>query len=186
MNVLIINMSILKSAETILDLGCGNGVDTLALKKLGIRTVACDFSHRALVRIQEIEPDIETLCFDMTSVFPFDDKSFDVVISDLSLHYFSTNITRKICNEIERILKRGGVLICRINSIEEYSPQDTDIELEDNYYLVDGHSRRYFNVSDVMEQFNMFTISSLSKHTIKKYNAKKRKSIIEFLATKRF
>ena len=46
----------------------------------------------------------------MLNEFPFEDNSTDLVIADLSLHYFKEKDTNRIISEIKRILKLNGYL----------------------------------------------------------------------------
>jgi hypothetical protein len=41
------------------------------------------------------------------------------MIADLSLHYFSWDETKKIVNEIKRVLKEDGFLLVRVNSVND-------------------------------------------------------------------
>ena len=42
---------------------------------------------------------------DMSTKYPFEDDSINVIIADLSLHYFNLEKTKHIFDEIYRVLK---------------------------------------------------------------------------------
>ena len=56
------------------------------------------------------------MLFDMSDGLPFNDNSKNIIIADLSLHYFDSSKTKYIFNEIHRVLKKNGYLIARVNS----------------------------------------------------------------------
>ena len=94
-----------------LDIGAGTGVVTGMIVETGVQTVATDISESALKILQERVSDlgkIETQVADMESL-PFDDGSFDIVLSAGSLSYGDNTIVR---DEIYRVLKKGGKFIC--------------------------------------------------------------------------
>jgi len=164
---------ILRNATSIIDLGCGNGVDTIYLSSNNINTIACDFSEKALKILKELLPTANTMCFDMTNPFPFKDQSVEVVLSDLSLHYFDTNTTKKIINEISRILTVNGSLLCRVNSICEINKSEIDAVIEDNYYLIDGSTKRFFDKNSIMNFFENWDIKYIDESATEKYRVKK-------------
>ena len=49
----------------------------------------------------------------------FEDESIEVIIADLSLHYFNDETTKNIVKEIKRVLKCNGYLIARVNSVND-------------------------------------------------------------------
>ena len=84
------NKTIDNCATPIIDLGCGSGNDTLYLIERGKKVIPCDYSQNAIQNIQRNFPEVErTACFDMTKGLPFEDNFTDLLISDLSLHYFT-------------------------------------------------------------------------------------------------
>ena len=107
---------VLNTKSKIVDLGCGvTGNNTSYLLERGKKVVSCDFAKEALNVVSKIEGS-ETLLFDMLETFPFEDNFTDIVIADLSLYYFKENDTKRIINEIKRILKPNGYLLFRLNS----------------------------------------------------------------------
>ena len=111
---------ILNSCKTkVLDLGCGVGNNSLYLLKHGFKVVGVDYSDVALKIVSDKLKDVETILTDISNPLPFEDKSFDLVIADLSLHYFNKETTKQIMKEIKRILTDNGYLIARVNSIDD-------------------------------------------------------------------
>lgn len=176
-------LSILHRSNCIIDLGCGSGVDTIELSKHNIRVLSCDISNSALLQLKKHLPDAEVLCFNMAQGLPFESESIDVIISDLSLHYFDLQTTKKIGLDIYRVLRSKGMLLSRVNSIDEYIFQQNDTKLEENYYFTKGYNRRYFSIEDINEIFGpIFSIRSISESTSNKYYEDKH--LIEFVAMK--
>jgi SAM-dependent methyltransferase len=130
----------------ILDLGCGSGNDSLCLAERGFQVVSCDISEAAVAAVKKHVPDARCMAFDMLEGLPFEDNSFSVVIADLCLHYFSWDDTARIVRNIRRILKSGGVLLCRVNSVNDvnYGAGQGEI-LEENFYSVNGQTKRFFD-----------------------------------------
>ena len=89
------------SKTSILDLGCGVGTDSIYLVGKGFDVLACDFSQAALEKINKSYSSIKTMLLDISKKLPFDNSSFDIIIADLSLHYFDEQTTKNIMKEIK-------------------------------------------------------------------------------------
>ena len=108
-----------RKEQSIIDLGCGAGGDSLYLMERGYKVIACDYSEEALNIVNKYLPEVETMQFDVSKTLPFEDESIEIIIADLSLHYFNEEITNNIVKEINRVLKVNGYLIARANSIND-------------------------------------------------------------------
>ena len=64
-------------------------------------------------------PNIKAMLFDMSDGLPFNDNSKNIIIADLCLHYFDLSKTKYIFSEIYRVLKENGYLIARVNSFND-------------------------------------------------------------------
>lgn len=129
------NEEIDKCKTPIIDLGCGSGNDSLYLINRGKTVIACDYSKNAIEKIKKNIPEIKrTENFDMREGLPFEDDYTDLIIADLSLHYFSEKVTFDILGEIRRVLKPEGLLLFRVNSTKDtnYVPSER-IEVEYNF-----------------------------------------------------
>lgn len=52
---------------------------------------------------------------DFSKTLPFENESIQVIIADLSLHYFNDKTTKSVVKEIKRVLKKDGYIIGRVN-----------------------------------------------------------------------
>lgn len=142
--------------NTILDLGCGIGADTLYLLERGYDVLSCDFSNEALKSIRDNIPNSKTLYLDMMKDFSIEDNSYSLIIADLSLHYFDNATTIHIMNEIKRILKQDGILLARVASVNDFNfGAGVGQELEKNYYFEGDYTKRFFDLEDVNKYFGI-------------------------------
>jgi len=130
----------------VLDLGCGSGNNTKYLDERGVKVISSDYSEAALGKVSKDVPTARIVLHDMRNPLPFSDGCTKCVIADLSLHYFPMELTRKILNEIDRILIPGGLFIFRVNSIHDKNyGAGVGKELEKNYFLHQGARKRFFD-----------------------------------------
>lgn len=169
---------VIKEASTpVLDLGCGCGNDTLYLVNKGKRVIACDQSMNAIDNIKRnIKEIYDTRCFNMLDGMPFDDKSFDLVIADLCLHYFREKDTKKILSEIRRILTDYGHLIFRVNSMNDINyGAGQGLEIEHHLYETqDQGLKRFFDEEDIRYFFSDFDMEYLNEEVMTRYKLEKR------------
>lgn len=93
----------------ILDLGCGDGAFTKKIAlKLGCNDIVGIESHIEKAKKAE-DLGIKVFISDLNQTFPFDDCSFDIVLSNFVIeHIFDVD---KFVTEIKRVLKGGGCAI---------------------------------------------------------------------------
>lgn len=148
----------------VIDLGCGDGRNALLLADRGYSVTACDFSAEALVLCGQ-HPGIRTMCFDMTEGLPFADGSAGVVLASLSTHYFSLADTARLYKSILRVLRPGGYLLVKVNSLAEYELHDRTEAVEelapDYHRMRDGATKRYFSVASLTEQLQSYELIAI-------------------------
>lgn len=166
----------------ILDLGSGNGTNSLFLLDKGYDVISLDFSSFALNELKEKNQNAKIIEHDLLKDLPFEKESVDLVIADLSLHYFSKEDTLKIINNIDNILKKDGILIARVNSVKELKSEKINKKIEDNFYFINGYNKRFFSSRDINFFFNIFSSLTFEEKQIIKY--KKKKYILEIFAIK--
>lgn len=141
----------------LLDLGAGQGQDSRYFAKMGYNVTSTDISDFALNLSNEKAKKeglhIRYLEMDTANEFPFEDNSFDIVYSHLSLHYFTDKKTKEVFEEISRVLKPQGILACLLNTIDDPQTIDPNYELleKDYYRSPAGLLKKYFSVEYLQE-----------------------------------
>lgn len=168
----------------ILDLGCGLGNDSLYLAKLNKEVIAIDYSKEALDFVSKNIKGIETLELDISKKLPFKDNEFELIIADLSLHYFDNKTTFEIMYEIKRILKDNGVLLARVNSINDFNYGINDGKaIEWHYYFVNGYNKRFFSKEDIGKYFMVIGDIYYKEYIMNRYS--KPKNVFEVKVIKK-
>lgn len=168
--------SILQASKDtpIIDLGCGLGNDTLYLYERHYKVISCDYSEEALKKLELFIENPITKLFNMKDGLPFESESAKVVIADLSLHYFSWSETKKIVNEIKRVLKENGFLLLRVNSVKDTNyGAGKGIIIEKNYYNIDGHLKRFFDREQLVKLFIDWKVKYSKEHEMNRYTNSK-------------
>jgi len=95
-----------------LDLGCGVGRHALAFARAGFETHAMDLSEAGLAQLENSASagglDITTHLAPMTEL-PFEDNTFDYVLSFNVIYHGDPVVVRKSVSEIARVLKPGAI-----------------------------------------------------------------------------
>ena len=99
----------LKPAQ-ILDVCCGTGNQMKLLGKNGFNVTGIDLS-REMIRVSGKGLDGVKCVKGNAAAMPFDDSSFDMVMTTLSLHENTLEIAEKIIGEMFRVNKPDGTLI---------------------------------------------------------------------------
>ncbi|MFZ5626275.1 MAG: class I SAM-dependent methyltransferase, partial [Bacillota bacterium] len=96
----------------VLDLGCGNGRDSLYFFEQGLQVVAVDIDAEAIGRLA-LKAEFECLVADALNL-PFREFSFDAIYSFGLLHVFTESIEenrQQVLDEAWRVLKPGGIAV---------------------------------------------------------------------------
>ena len=172
----IFNKYIFECDRPVIDLGCGRGNNTLYLIEKGKEVIPCDFSKIAVEIVRKNFPQIKNVnCFDMTKGLPFEDNYTDLLICDLSLHYFTEITTIKILNEISRVLTPNGKMLFRVNSINDINyVAGQGIEIEKHLYKTDdGTFKRFFDENDIKKIFKNWKILYINEEKTGRYDKEK-------------
>ena len=161
--------------KPLLEVGCGDGIDTAVLVGAGCRVVAIDQSEAALVEARMRAPADEFHCQDMRAPFPLEAGGASIVVASLSLHYFPWNETTLLVERIRDTLAPGGLLLCRLNSTDARNPGSMGHpQIERNYYMVSGTPKRFFSQADVESLFaSGWRIRTLVEEVIHRYGMPK-------------
>ncbi len=164
-----------ENLKKILDIGSGNGRDSLYFAGKGLNVTAVDISESAISMLKkENKKNIKCFCRDVGNI-EFPDNSFDVVYGHLILHYFTDKELKIIMSKIYRMLKSSGYLFVKCKSTKDPLFGKGE-KIEENTYF-DGHLRHFFTeeyMQEILKDFRILEINeiSLKKQTIgHKYKA---------------
>ncbi|WP_276261555.1 class I SAM-dependent methyltransferase [Haloglomus litoreum] len=117
------------SGQRVLDAGCGGGAYTEWLLDHGAEAVGIDASEGMLAEARDRLGDRSGVTFrraDLRERLPFEDDSFDGVVSGLALGYVED--WDRLFEEFRRVLRPGGfVVLCTKHPFDEFPlPDDAD------------------------------------------------------------
>jgi 2-polyprenyl-3-methyl-5-hydroxy-6-metoxy-1,4-benzoquinol methylase len=135
----------IKKNDVVLDLGCGNGQQSLKIARKVKKIIGVDYDKRQLSLAEKIAKDkniknIKFLSYDLEKKLPFKNSSFDKILClDILEHL---NKRKQFLEEIKRILKqKGNVFLSVPNNDTSWKKLQRKAGL--NYYTDPDHKREY-------------------------------------------
>lgn len=136
---------------SILELGGGQGRDTLFFARSGFSIRTLDYSESAVASITDKAAElgltgaVKTLRHDIRERLPFEDGTFDACYSHM---LFCMALTRQqlesLASEVRRVLRPGGLHVYTVRTTEDAHYQ-TGIHRGENMYEVDGFIVHFFS-----------------------------------------
>jgi cyclopropane fatty-acyl-phospholipid synthase-like methyltransferase len=173
-----------KRYSTLLDIGSGDGRDSIYFAKKGFKVTSIDFSKSSIKllknelnkrKISEI-----TAYFANIESMNLKGNSFDIIYAHLSLQYFDDEITTKIFNKIFQTLKKGGIFFIKCKSTND-ALYGKGTKISENIYIK-GHLRHFFSKEYMRKKLQNFEILKI-RQTSSTYSTYK-SSFIEAIAKK--
>ncbi len=149
-----------KLLKSLLDLGCGDGRDSIYFSNKGLSVTAVDFSESGIAKLKAQRQKIKCIAEDIRNI-NFPENSFDVIYAHLSLHYFDDKTTSKIFDNLFRILKKGGLIFVKCKSVDDALFGKGE-KVGGNMYKK-GHIRHFFTKDYMTEKLKSFMIIKVRK-----------------------
>ncbi|MEX0940163.1 MAG: class I SAM-dependent methyltransferase [Candidatus Babeliales bacterium] len=129
-----------RSGVKILDFGCGNGLLTYYLQEVFFEStvIGIDTDKKKIQEVCVNYPEITFQEIKNNEQLPFSDASFDLIVVSLTLHHIQKNKHKKIINELMRVLKKDGYLICLELNLYNFSTRQSfynDLQEQGNTLL---------------------------------------------------
>lgn len=142
-----------QGVKKILELGCGQGRDTIFFASNGIDVVALDASEVGIDALSKITTErnypISPVIHDASNGIPFDDSYFDAIYSHMFFNMrFSADKLEHLFIDVNRVLKNKGPNLFSVRSDHDSMYRKGTL-LEDNIYDINGFQIRFFTKSEV-------------------------------------
>ena len=123
-NLLNIIINHLEKNSSFLDLGCGDGKDSLFMQDLGFKVVSVDITEDNIEKLNMLAKKhpkniIKTYWCDMLD-FKIKENQYDVILLNNSIHFMPRDAAFKIIEEIKEEIKINGFVI--ISAFTEDDP----------------------------------------------------------------
>jgi SAM-dependent methyltransferase len=154
--------------KKLLELGCGQGRDTLFFASYDLDVYAIDSSLVAIdalkQKIAKEKTSIKLKQFDAKKGIPFDNKYFDAVYSHMFYNMsFTDEELRFLFKESNRVLKNNGLLYFSARSDKD-DLYNKGKKIDQNIYEINGFQIRFFTKAQI-ESFlvNYFKIKNIEE-----------------------
>jgi len=121
----------------ILELGCGTGKNTALLAQIGGHIQALDFSEGMLAqaRAKISAANVTFTVADLTTRWPCDDQSFNLIVGNLVLEHIADLDT--IFAEAQRCLMPGGqIFLCELHPARQYQGLQAHFTRDDGQVII--------------------------------------------------
>lgn len=134
----------LKKSCTILDLGCGNGRDSIYFHQLGLNVTAIDASDVAIKMLQEEYGDGNMcfICDDFVCSSMIYAGQYDYCYSRFSLHAINEEQENEVILNVYKVLKDGGNFFVEVRSVND-ELYGKGKKVGKHSYIYNGHFRRF-------------------------------------------
>ncbi len=147
-----------EGVRTVLELGCGQGRDTLLFAGEGFDVTALDYSEAGLLGLQGsaeeagVSDRVVTKRTDVRKPLAFPDGSFDACYSHMLICMeLSTAELEVLFGEIRRVLKVGGVVLYSVRNNLDKQYRTGIHKSEDMYEIGGGFVVHFFSQKKVLE-----------------------------------
>ena len=146
------------AAQTLLELGCGNGWDAVFFQRKNMLVTAIDQANDEIDFLQETHPAIRFVSGDFTQLAHFNFAPFDCIYSRFTWHSINPAGENRLIDDCPKLLNQNGILAIEARGLKNSLFQKGE-KVDDNAYIFDGHYRRFVDFDllceKLAENFNL-------------------------------
>lgn len=178
----------IKQNDKILELGCGNGRDSVFFANNGIEVVAVDASDRAISMLKERTPPIGNIyfiCDDFVNASAVYQGDYDGVYSRFTMHSISKQDQDKVIANVFAGLKENGLFMVEARTVNDVFYGIGHKTGKDTFFK-DGHSRRFINKEEFENDLKSVGFEILFSEESKEFapNGLERPEVLRIIAKK--
>lgn len=141
--------TLVDAGKTMVDLGCGNGRDTIYFAGRGMKMTAIDLSDSAIsILKQQSIPNTEFICADFVNQPDPHGNGYDYAYSRFTIHSINQTQERVLLRSIFGALRHGGKFFIEVRSIHDPLFGRGEA-LERNAFFYDNHYRRFIVLDEL-------------------------------------
>ena len=153
----------------VLDLGIGQGRNSIPLVELGYNVTGVDYSTKCLEICKNNCPKLNLIQSDIRA-FPIEKNKYDLISSRCVLHFFHKDDTYKIIKNIKENLKSNGLVYISVFSLEDpklirhtNSPNFEILENNIFHHTVNDTYVSFFAKNEILDLFSDFKTISIAE-----------------------
>lgn len=142
----------LEEGKTMLELGCGNGRDSIYFGQK-VDVTAIDASDRAITELNEIygeKAGIRFLCDDFVCAAALYRSQYDYCYSRFTMHAINEEQERDVIANVQYALKKDGLFFIEVRSIHD-ELYGKGKSAGRNAYIYNGHYRRFIVLEELKD-----------------------------------
>ena len=143
----------LKPNTVLVDLGCGNGRDSLYFDNIGLNVIAIDMSETATNKLKEEHKDkkIQFCKGDFVRDWKLYNCNPDYFYSRFTIHAITEKQQNELISNVYRELKIGGKFFIEVRCVLD-DIYGLGEEIDRNTYIYEGHYRRFIERVELEEE----------------------------------
>ncbi len=143
----------LKSGERIMDLGCGNGRDSLFFMEKGLYVIGVDAADRAIARLREENRDkrCEFICDDFASSKILYQREVEHCYSRFTLHAINERQEDLLLENVYAALKENGRFYIEARSVND-DLYGLGKRVAEHTWVYNEHFRRFIDINRIREK----------------------------------
>ncbi len=140
----------MKEGKELIELGCGNGRDSLYFAEKGLNVIGIDASQVIINELQDKNTyhNCTFICDDFVNTEAIYQIQYDYCYSRFTLHAINEHQETQILLKAYNMLKDKGYLFIEARSIHD-GKYGLGKEVEKNAFIYDEHYRRYIDLSEL-------------------------------------
>lgn len=141
-------------AKYLLDLGCGNGRDSVFFAQNKLHVVGIDASGTAIEILEETYDEdayLEFVCDDFVTANVLFQREYDYCYSRFTLHAINEKQEEQLIGNVYKALKKNGLFMIEARTIHDriYGLGE---QVEKNAYRYNDHYRRFIEPAEIMRK----------------------------------
>jgi len=141
----------MKAEKTLIDLGCGNGRDSVYFFNSGLKVTAIDSSRSAIANIESQHLPILALCDDFVKTKILDCIEYDYCYARWVIHAINQAQQEEFIPRVYNMLKRDGLFFIEVRTVSDEKYGKGEL-LGKHEFLYDNHYRRFIEPDKLTNQ----------------------------------